>query len=416
MEGSRRRRFALPACALSLLAAGALTATTVFAAGTWVQKAKLTIRDSAGFDHIGFSIGMSHDGQTALLGTPTHNDFRGAAYVFDRTASGWVQSAKLTAGDISSLGTAFRIDFGWAVALSDDGSTAVVGAPDRNLLTGAVYVFTRSGSTWTQVAEFTAKSPKTFSEFGTALAVSHDGRTIVVGAPQENSFAGAVYVFSRGASGWVQRSRLAVSDTPDFLGFGSSVAMGQDGQSLIVGAPKTAGFSGAAYVFVRSGSSWVQTAALGSGVTDGLFGQSVDLSHDSDVALVGAPQSSNVNGAAYVFTRTGAVWQQTAVLTAGDAGVDDYFGFSVALGHDAETALIGAPNRDAFTGAAYAFGRIGTQWTQRSVLTANDGVSGDDLGFTVALARDRFIALVGAVNEDRNGSTFDSGAAYIFTR
>jgi len=397
-----------------LLISGAFTAITASAAHTWSQQAKLQPRDIAPFDHIGFAISVSHDGQTALLGAASHNDFRGAAYVFVHHDSGWVQQAKLTADDLTTVN--FRVDFGWAVALSDDGNTAVIGAPDKNLGAGAVYVFTRSGVKWTRVAEFTDKERAPSAEFGQAVTVSHDGKTIVVGAPAQNQEAGATYIFVRGASTWVQKAKLTVSSVPAFIGFGHSVAMGRDGTDVLVGAPLQDGFTGAAYVFTRSGSQWYRTATLTGGFADAEFGESVDISHDGDVALIGAPQSNVFQGIAYVFSLTAAGWGETAELSAPDSTIGDFFGFSVALGHDAETALIGAPDHQQYRGAAYVFSLSLAAWTQTALITAGDATPGDYFGFSVALARDHFVALIGADNADRDATTFDSGAAYVFTR
>lgn len=412
MKGHPRRGAALSACALSLLSAGVLTATTAFAAGPWTQQATLIPRDIAGFDHIGFTLSLSHDGQTALIGAPSHNSYRGVAYVFVHHPSGWVQQAKIKAAD-----QAHSIFFGWAVAISDDGNTAVVGAPDNDLQIGAVYVFSRSGYQWAQVAKFTSREAPTFSEFGSAVAVSHDGKTIVVGAPQQNSEAGATYVFVRSGTTWVQKAKLTVSDAPAFLGFGFSVAMGQDGQELVVGAPYTGVHTGAAYIFTRTGSRWIQSAQLTGRFSGANFGRSVDISHDGDVALIGAPESNVFSGEAYVFDRSGSQWIQSAELTGSpNTGSFEFFGFSVALGHDAESALIGAPDYNGYIGAAYYLTRSGTTWTQKSVLTADGGLSGDNFGFTVALARDRAIALIGADNRDLTTGQIDAGSAYIFDR
>ena len=389
-------------------------ATRAGAAHVWSQQAKLVNRDPQPIDHVGFNAAISADGQTALAGTPAHAGFRGAAYVFVHHPSGWVQQAKLKANDLTPHD--FRIDFGWAVALSDDGNTAVVGAPDKDLLTGAVYVFTRSGYKWSQTAEFQADDATQFAEFGQAVAVSHDGRTIVVGAPSDRKDAGAVYVFVRGESGYVQKAKLTVDTPPGLTWFGFSVAMGRDGSDIIAGAPLQNSFKGGAYIFSRSGAGWVQTAALPRHRGDGEFGHSVDISHDGDVAIVGSPEGQGFAGAAYIYRLGAAGWRQSETISPpATSAAGDFFGFSAALGHDAETAVIGAPDYKGFIGAAYVYSLISNAWVQTAVLTATDGVPGDNLGFSVAMARDANTVAVGADNADFS-ATPDTGALCIFRR
>ncbi|HRF55572.1 MAG TPA: FG-GAP repeat protein, partial [Aquimonas sp.] len=383
---------------------------------TWTQQAKLVAGDGAEGDYFGTSVAL--DGDTTLVGA-TYGDVsssnQGSAYVFTRSGSAWIQQAKLTAGDAAAGDL-----LGRSVAL--DGDTALVGAytDDVGAISdqGSAYVFTHSGSTWTQQAELTAGNGATGDRFGHSVAL--DGDNALVGAYGDdvgaNSDQGSAYVFTRSGATWTQQAKLVAGDGADGDFFGTSVAL--DGDTALVGAiydDVSSRNQGSAYVFTRSGTKWMQQAKLtaGDGADSDEFGRSVAL--DGDIALVGAygakVGANSDQGSAYVFTRSGATWAQEAKLTAGDGAAYDQFGWSVAL--DGETALIGAyadnvgANRD--QGSAYVFTRSGTTWTQQVKLTAGDGAAGDFFGNSVALDVDT--AILGAV-----GDTSDQGSAYVFTR
>ncbi|HEX8386325.1 MAG TPA: hypothetical protein VF576_09080, partial [Rubricoccaceae bacterium] len=146
-------------------------------------------------------------------------------------------------------------------------------------------------------------------------------------------------------------------------------------------------------MFVRSNGEWVQEARLvGSGGADA-FARSVSLSGDR--ALVGAfedPEGAR-RGAAYVFVRSGSTWTREATLVAGDAAFEEYFGYSVSLSGD--QALIGSPHDNDSRGAAYVFGRTGGVWRQEAKLVSTDGEAGAQLALAVSLSPLGNRALVG---------------------
>jgi hypothetical protein len=379
---------------------------------TWSQQAKLTASDGAAHDFFGYSVALS--GDTALVGAYI-DDSAGSAYVFTRSGGAWSQQAKLTASD----GAAFDF-FGYSVALSGD--TALVGAYADDIAAGAnagsAYVFTRSGSSWSQQAKLTAGDGAADDWFGYSVALSGD--TALVGAYQDDiaagTNAGSAYVFTRSGSSWSQQAKLTTSDGAAFDSLGYSVAL--SGDTALVGA-YIDDSAGSAYVFTRSGSSWSQQAKLtaGDGAADDRFGYSVALS--GDTALVGAWLDDTVAGSdagsAYVFTRSGTVWSQQAKLTAGDGAANDQFGYSVAVSGD--TALVGALLDDiganANQGSAYVFTRSGTTWSQEAKLTAGDGAANDRFGYSVAVSGDTTV--VGAYFDDIDANA-DQGSAYVFTR
>ncbi|MDY0068217.1 MAG: FG-GAP repeat protein, partial [Steroidobacteraceae bacterium] len=286
----------------------------------------------------------------------------------------FTQLGKLTAAD-----GAPNDQFGYSVALSGDGDTAVIGAPyagfDGKPQAGAAYVFTRNGASWSQQAKLIAADAMSFDHFGSSIALSSDGDTALIGAPEANlsgtNDAGAAYVFTRNGVSWSQQAKLTAAPFATNEKFGRSVAL--SGGTALVGAPGV----GLTYVFGRDGASWSQEKILtGDDGTDG-FGYSVSLS--GDTALIGAYQSSpdgkSGAGAAYVFVRDGGFWNKLPKLTATDGAPNDNFGHSVSVSGN-NTVLIGAafadPNAKVDAGAAYIFTRSGAVWSQRAKLTAAD--------------------------------------------
>ncbi len=334
------------------------------------------------------------------------------------------------------------------------------------------------------IGYFKASNTDAWDEFGRHMALSADGNTLAVGAEYESSnatgingnqsdnsakYSGAVYVFAHDATGrWVQQAYIKASNAETWDTFGEAVALSADGDTLVVGAPgedsKAIGIggdqsdnslsgSGAVYVFVRDANdTWSQQAyikASNPGQDDD-FGTSAYLSQDGNVLAVGAPRedasatggqndnSATDSGAVYVFTRNAAgSWNQQAYIKASNAGAGDEFGNALSLAANGATLAVGAhledsnaagvpgDNSAADSGAVYVFGRSSGVWSQRAYLKASNAGSGDEFGYSVALADDGNTLAVGASREDsnatgvngdqNNNSSSDSGAAYIFT-
>ena len=384
------------------------------------QQAKLIASDAAPLDFLGGSVALS--GDTALVGAPYKTvggkDSAGAAYVFTRSGTSWSQQAELTASDAATSD-----HFGCPVALSGD--TALVGVPFKTvngkMWAGAVYVFTRSGTSWSQQAEFSDPDAASLEEFGYSVALSGD--TALVGALNKKTVggkdgAGSVYVFTRSGTKWSRKVKLRAGDAATNDGFGSSVAL--SGNTALVGAEhKTVSGkkdAGCAYVFTRTGTKWSQRAKLtaADAAADDSFGLRAML--DGNTALVGAPFKTvggkDSAGCAYVFTRTGTKWSQRAKLTAADAAADDSFGNSVALSGD--TALVGAAHKTASgkkeAGAVYVFTRTGTKWSQPVKLRDPGAAAHEYFGYSVALSVDT--ALIGAPAKTVGGK-WGAGAAYV---
>ena len=460
-------------------------------------------------DEFGYSVAVS--GDTVVVGARLEDSSTtgvdsvadenasgsGAAYVFFRMGSTWSQQAYLKPAAVGT--TQLGDQFGYSVAVSGD--TVVVGARNEDSSTtgvdsvadesagnsGAAYVFFRTGSTWSQQAYLKPASIGTTQagdQFGWSVAVSDD--TVVVGAWLEDSSttgvdsvadesagnAGAAYVFFRTGSTWSQQAYLkpaAVGTSQVGEQFGYSVAV--SGDTVVVGASnenssttgvdsvadESAGSSGAAYVFSRTGSTWSQQAYLkaafvGTTQVGDEFGFSVAVSGDTvvvgaireDSSTTGidsiADEGANDSGAAYVFFRVGSTWSQQAYLKPAAVGITqagDEFGQSVAVSGD--TVVVGAWLEDSGTtglntvadesafssGAAYVFFRTGSTWSQQIYLkppAVGIAQTSDHFGFSVAVSDGTMV--VGARFEDSSTTGVDggadenandSGAAYVFS-
>lgn len=404
-------------CRASAFAGLLLGIALTACAAASVEGVKLLADDGAEGDSFGFSVAVSSD--TAIIGAFKDDDAvagldMGSAYVFTRAGDLWRQQAKLMASDGAANDT-----FGGNVAISGD--TAVIGAirhDDQGDNSGSAYVFTRSGGAWSQQAKLIATDTVEGDAFGQSLALAGD--IVVIGAPHDDDMgdgAGSVYVFTRSGTVWSQQAKLTAADGAAGDVFGISVAL--SGNTILVGADlndEKAVDAGAVYVFTRSGDGWSQQAKLtaSDGAETDIFGVRVALS--GDTAIISARRDDDDvmgvdAGSAYIFVRTGTTWRQQAKLTASDGAADDRFGRSVALAGD--VAVIGAMFQDdngENSGSAYVFTRTGGAWSEQAKLTAADGAEGDVFGFSVALSGDT--AVIGAARNDDNGT--EAGAAYIF--
>ena len=389
-----------------------LTIDPFIQTGPALEPNDATANSAFGF---GSSIALSSDGNTALIGGPGDNSSHGAVWVFTRSGPGWTQQGpKLEPTDAGS-GPMY---LGWSVALSADGNTALIGG-----MAGAAWVFTRSGATWTQQgAKLTANDqvgPAT-GEFGSSVALSADGNTALIANPADgcdtlymcSTKAGAVWVFTRSGSTWNQASKLTARDAAgsDSV-FGSSVALSADGGTALIGGAgdgcgTAAGCRGAAWVFTGSGSNWREGSKLTANDETGYseLGNSVALSADGGTALVGGDHDNQQVayhpygvGAAWVFIAAESDWvQQGPKLIANDeAGPDGAFGLALSLSADGNTALIGGPyGNSPIGGAAWVFTRANSSWTQQGAKLIPNGDDGG-FGYSVALSGDAITALVG---------------------
>jgi tartrate dehydratase beta subunit/fumarate hydratase class I family protein len=364
----------------------------------------------------------------------------GAVYVFVRRGGAWAQQAYIKASNTGEAGTEGNFgdgdQFGFSLSLSDDGSTIAVGAnaedssatgmngnqADNSMQSaGAVYVFTRTGATWAQQAYVKSANTAGNAQFGYSVALSADGNTLaasafddagssrVINGPYDRmrNGSGAVYVFTRAGGTWTQQAYLKASNAEGNDSLGVIVSISDDGQTVAAGS--------------------LDEDCLATGVNPT---QPCDNDLKSDTSA----------GAAYVFVRSGTTWTQQAFIKASNTGKEDWFASRLQLSGDGNTLAASAQLEDSAAqgingrqdddsaqeaGAVYVFMRTGTTWAQKSYVKSSNNEAFDEFGCSVALSRDGRIMAVGARGEDSaargiNGNQADNsvkeaGAVYIFT-
>jgi len=302
------------------------------------------------------------------------------------------QQAKLTVPD--GYG-----HFGQAVAISGD--YAIVGAASFDMGAGRAYIFKREATKWIIQAKLTASDKARNDRFGSSVSISGD--YAIVGAPGHGDLdTGAAYIFKRSGKTWVQEAKISVSYVGAGAAIGSSVSL--DSDCAVVGAPGDNGRIGAAFIFRRGGKEWQQQARLARvdqhRPCD--FGRSVSIC--GDYVIVGTSSPFSYLGRAYIYTRLGTKWIQQIELTASDGAAGDNFGRSVSIG--SRCAAVGATGFSGSPGRVYVFKRDQTSWTEQARLTGSDGKHTDLFGCSVCINNDYLI--VGA-QEPAGG-----GAAYVF--
>jgi hypothetical protein len=374
------------------------------------QGQKLVGTGAVGAAEQGTAVALSADGKTAIWGAPNDNSDAGAAWVFSQSGGVWSQQGAKQVG-AGAVGNASQ---GSSVALSADGNTAIVGGPDDNAGAGAAWVFTLDGS-----AKLIGTGAIGFANQGLSVALTPDGNTAIVGGPNDDSEAGAAWVFTRSGGVWTAGGTKlplgtgAIGDAQQ----GNSVALSADGNTAIMGGPNDNAKAGAVWIFTRSGSTWTQQGSklLGGGAVGNTEqGYSVALSADGNTAIVGGPGDNADAGAVWVFTRSsGGVWtQQGPKLVGGGAAGAAYQGYSIALSADGNTAIVSGPGDNSDAGATWVFTRSGGGvWTQQGPKLVGSGAVGSPVyqGWSVALSADGTTAILGGPNDNA-----DTGAAWVF--
>jgi hypothetical protein len=368
-------------------------------------------RQPQGAKDFGSSVSISGDGSVALIGAPGNG-----AWVYGRSGATWTLEQQLTT-------------LGGFVALSSDGSTALVGAPCEHE-TSTALIFIRSGSSWTQqgppLAPNDAQAGKACGGFGSTVALSADGSAALIGGPSDASHLGAAWIFARSSSGWTQQGpKLRPVDESGPGSFAASVALSADGMTALIGGPEDGSpplprerpdphvGTGAAWVFTRSGLTWTQRQRLKpsdevlSEEGRGLFGSAVALSGDGSTALVGG-EGDNEQGAAWAFTRSGATWLQQGPKL---IGLHEHTGFGggLSLSGDGNAALVSAvPSYYARgeyaqgwtrggAGTIWPFTRIGSTWIRGVPAQGlNPQGANEEFAYSFALSASGDTALVGA--------------------
>lgn len=385
---------------------------------TWIPQATLLPDEGGTGDQTGLRVALF--GDTAVLGAPRAAEQgqidRGAVYVFQRTGSAWSQVVRLLASD-----GAASSGFGDAIAL--EGDTLIVGAPTHDIGAdadaGQVYVFQRTAGVWSQVAILSAVGAASDDRYGSSVALS--GGLLLVGAPlQEDAGsptnAGVVHVYTGAAATWALQGALSAQMPESDARFGGALLL--NSTRAIVGAPGNASGAsgrGAARVYTRAGNTLTatQTLTASDGAADENFGSSFAIAGTR--LVIGAPFRHAGEGGAYVFEDGGAGFAQTAVLAADDGGFSDRIGDAVVI--DGSEILLGASldqvANNVGQGSIKRFVQQAGNWTANGQLDLGTGVA--FLLYGTAVALEQGTALVGAHLDDTVAGS-DAGSVYVYRR
>lgn len=368
------------------------------------QGSKLLGSGATGGASQGRSVALSSDGNTAIIGGDSDNNFTGAAWVFTRSNGAWAQQQKLTTTDVVS-------QFGLSVAISGDGNTALVGS---NSQANVAWVFARTNGVWGPPQKLSPTGAVHFPQIGYSVALSGDGNTALIGGPGDADGIGAAWVFTRTNGLWSQQgNKLIGAGATGLANQGSAVALSADGNTAVVGGPGDnfiGGSSiGAAWVFSRSNGVWDRGTKIVGNTTDGLRqGLAVAVSGDGNTVLVGGPYGI---GGAWVFVRSGTAWAQQAGPLAGPkANKFSGDGTSLALNADGNVAIIGGPGDN----DAWLFTRANGAWTERQEITTPDiASSSSQLGNSAAISADTSTVILGAPG-DTPQNVRNIGGSWVF--
>ncbi|MEW6742278.1 MAG: FG-GAP repeat protein [Planctomycetota bacterium] len=392
---------------------GGVLAQAAPASGELVEEQKLIPSDGATSDEFANAVALGPG--MLLVGAPASRERRtGAvyAYRYRNAAAGWVEIQKLVPSDGGD-----QAEFGASLAIDRD--LALVGAPrsyESGLNAGAATIFRFDGSSWVKEQKLVASDPGSLHLFGASVALAD--AVAVVGAPGAATSAGAVYVFRRQGGSWVQVQKLVVSDAAAWRHFGTSVALSDDSQVILAGAPASYSSSvdpGSAYAFRLVGSSYIEEQKIGArdGAPNDGFGCSVAI--DETTALIGArydDDGGENSGSAYVvrYDAAAQLWVEQQKLRPADARARATFASCVSLKEG--RALIGAPFDEHGSGSAYLYEFDGTSWVEGPKVKSHDWDFDDHFAHSVAIGE--HLAVVGAVLDEKAGLPY-VGSAYVFS-
>lgn len=367
-------------------------------------------------DAFGYSVAINSTGDYAIVGAyleDTGGSSSGAAYIFTRSGTTWTQQQKIKGSD-SVNGD----NFGISVAINETGDYVIVGATGIGLNAGGAYIFTRSGTTWTEQQKILSSDIQNGDFFGNAVAINSTGDYVIVGAYLEDtggSSAGAAYVFNRDGVTWTEQQKIQGSNTSGSDEFGTSVAINSEGDYIIVGAPAKTSDTGSAYVFIRNGVTWTEQQILtaSDAATINFYGFSVSINSDGSYVAVGAYGNNDGgtnSGAVYIYLRSNTTWSEQQKLKANVPAASALFGQSVCLNSIGNYIAIGTPGETSNTGSVYIFTLSNGVWTQQQKITASNPSTGDLFGYSTSTSGEYILA--GAYNEDTGGT--NTGSSYVF--
>lgn len=347
-----------------------------------------------------FGASLAMFGDYAIMGTPGDQTL-GAAYIFKYVDGAWIQQTKLVPTDLAS-----NDYFGAAVALTDN--YAFVSATQQTSNQGVVYIFQRTDEIWTETDKITASDIQNNDKFGSSLAASDT--QLLVGAPEADSDAGAVYIFKNINGSWFEQTKLVASDRTDGDYFGAALALSGDlaavGAYLEEDFETTAAGAGAVYIFEQTSNIWFERDKISGTETDSL---GISVAFYNDQLLAGA--TGDDTGAILVYEYDGMDWNETDAIRPTDASIGDGFGSSLAVSSD--KLMVGTPEQntgETASGAAYLYEYSGAAWTLAIKYTPSSPSADLQFGAQVALSDELF--LVSTAADSENGS--NAGAAFSY--
>jgi hypothetical protein len=370
----------------------------------WSETAKIIASDAAINDWFGISVAIYQN--YSVIGARDDDFERGSAYVFKHDGNSWIQEQKLLAsdgevGDWFGISVAIYGDFVFVGADADDN--------ENGLNAGSVYVFKHEGSTWILQDKLVASDGIANDYFGRYVSI--DENYAIIGAYYDDDIAGSAYVFKRAGNEWTEEEKLTASDRApgDYFGVSTSI----EGDYAIIGAYREDNDNGidagSVYVFKRTSRGWLEETKLlaSDGISGDRFGISTSI--DDTYLVIGSYYDDGYTGSAYVFNKTSTGWVEENKLIALDGEINDFFGRSVSIYRD--SILVGAWGDTSYSGSAYIFRHIDSNWIEETKLIASDASGNDRFGYQVSLYG--IYALIGAYLDD-NENGIDAGAAYIF--
>ena len=384
---------------------------------------KLTGTGALGNARQGASVAVSSNGNVAVVGGPSDNGGKGAAWIYTRENGVWTQRVQLIPPD--AIG---RAGHGISVALSADGRTAAVGGSGDNLNAGAVWVYTPANSSgsimntgdWAYLAPVVKLTGSggvgSAVQLGATVAISADGKKIVAGAPGDNTGVGAIWTFRKVNGIWQQRGqKLTASNAEGRSRQGAAVALSPDGNILLAGGTHDNQRKGATWIYQENGNGWSQTDKLvgSGGSSDNSQGCALAISADGNTVLTGGSSDNSLKGAVWVFKRgaSGGWTQLGEKLTGSQMSGATRFGSSVGLSADGKSAVIGGHGDSGGRGAMWVYQEISGQWLQQGNKVAGTGAAGRVIrqGISIALCATGGTALLGG-----SGDAANKGAAWVF--
>ena len=370
----------------------------------WPETAKIIALDGAEEDWFGISVAIYKN--YSVIGARDDDFERGSAYIFKRDGNSWIQEQKLQssdgeAGDWFGISVSINEDFVFVGADADDN--------EKGLNAGSVYVFKRDGSSWILYEKLLASDGIANDYFGRYVSI--DENYAIIGAYYDDNISGSAYVFKRSGNEWIEEEKLTASDRApgDYFGISTSI----EGDYAIIGAYRDDNDNGidagSVYVFKRTSRGWHEETKLlaSDGVSGDRFG--ISTSVDDTYLIIGSYYDDGYTGSAYVFNKTSSGWIEEKKLVASDGEINDFFGRSVSI--YGNSVLVGAWGDTSYSGSAYIFRHINSNWIEETKLIASDASGNDRFGYQVSL-NGRY-ALIGSYLDD-NGNGIDAGAAYIF--